>query len=109
MRGRIVPRGRSLRRDGRRLCGGCLRRVAAQTPERTCEPAPAPAAYIDVHTHIGQVWNTTRELTAKGLLDWMDANDVAQAVVLPVVSPEASSYPLTPDFVLAQTGRTATG
>jgi predicted TIM-barrel fold metal-dependent hydrolase len=59
--------------------------------------------YIDVHTHIGQVWNTTTELTAKGLLDWMDANDIAQAVVLPVVSPEASSYPLTPDFVLAQT------
>jgi hypothetical protein len=33
----------------------------------------------------------------------MDAYDVAQAVVLPLVSPESSSFPLTSDFVLEQT------
>ena len=42
-------------------------------------------------------------LTAKELLGWMDANDIAQAVVLPLVSPESSSYPLTTDFVLEET------
>jgi len=33
----------------------------------------------------------------------MDAHDIAQAVVLPLINPEASSYPLTSDFVLAET------
>ncbi len=33
----------------------------------------------------------------------MDASDIAQAVVLPLVSPESSSYPLTSDFVLEAT------
>ena len=33
----------------------------------------------------------------------MDAGNVSQAVVLPLINPEASSYPLTTDFVLAQT------
>jgi len=59
--------------------------------------------YVDVHTHLGTVWNTGRELTATELLRWMDASDIAQAVVLPLVSPEASSYPLSTEFVLAET------
>ena len=96
------------RRDFGRRCGAALAGAAALPSGAALfagAPSTRPAArkYVDVHTHIGQVWNTTVELTAKGLLDWMDAHDVAQAVVLPVVSPEASSYPLTPDFVFAQT------
>lgn len=70
------------------------------------EPATRPAAgtgIIDVHTHIGQVWNTTKELTVDALLKWMDEHDVARAVVLPLVSPESSSYLITTDFVLART------
>ncbi len=76
-----------------------------------CEP-PASAItekaypagrYVDVHTHLGQTWNSVEELTAEKLLGWMDANDIAQAIVLPLVSPESSSYLLTTDFVLAQT------
>jgi predicted TIM-barrel fold metal-dependent hydrolase len=59
--------------------------------------------YVDVHTHLGQTWNTTEPLSAEKLLGWMDANDIAQAVVLPLVSPESSSYLLTSDFVLAET------
>ena len=59
--------------------------------------------YVDVHTHLGQTWNSTQPLSADALLKWMDSADVAQAVVLPLVSPESSSYPLTTDFVLAQT------
>lgn len=56
-----------------------------------------------MHTHLGQTWNSTTLLSAENLLRWMDAHDIAQAVVLPLVSPEASSYPLTSDFVLDQT------
>lgn len=59
--------------------------------------------YVDMHTHLGQTWNTTTPLTAEELLRWMDAQDVAQAIVLPLVSPESSSFLLTTDFVLAQT------
>jgi predicted TIM-barrel fold metal-dependent hydrolase len=59
--------------------------------------------YVDVHTHLGQTWNTTEELSAEKLLGWMDANDIAQAIVLPLVSPESSSFLLTSEFVLAQT------
>jgi len=59
--------------------------------------------YVDVHTHLGQTWNHTAPLSAADLLKWMDTNDIAQAVVLPLVSPESSAYPITPDFVLAET------
>jgi predicted TIM-barrel fold metal-dependent hydrolase len=62
-----------------------------------------PGTFFDFHTHIGQVANHTRLLTAEELLRWMDANDVAQAAVLPLASPEASSYLITSEFVLAQT------
>ena len=59
--------------------------------------------YFDMHTHLGQTWNSTQPLTAEVLLRWMDAQDIAQAVVLPLINPEASSYPLTPHFVLSET------
>ena len=62
-----------------------------------------PGDYVDMHTHLGQTWNTTVPLTAEELLRWMDAKRIAQAVVLPLVSPESSSYLLTTDFVLQQT------
>lgn len=48
--------------------------------------------YIDVHTHLGRTWNGDEPMTADGLVRWMDANNVAKAVVLPLVSPESSSY-----------------
>lgn len=48
--------------------------------------------YIDVHTHLGRTWNGDPPLTAEGLVRWMDDNNVAKAVVLPLVSPESSSY-----------------
>ena len=63
----------------------------------------ADAGYIDMHTHLGQTWNSTETLTAEVLLRWMDAHHIDRAVVLPLISPESSSYPLTSDFVLAET------
>jgi uncharacterized protein len=59
--------------------------------------------YVDMHTHLGQTWNTTQPLSAEELLRWMDAHSVSQAVVLPLTSPESSSFLLTSDFVLAET------
>ncbi len=78
--------------------------AAAAHPWQSALGAGFPAGnYVDVHTHLGQTWNTTEPLSAGELLRWMDANEIAQAVVLPLVSPESSSYPLTTDFVLAET------
>ncbi len=62
-----------------------------------------PGRYVDMHTHLGQTWNHTKPLSPDGLLAWMDANEIAQAIVLPLVSPESSSYPITTDFVLEAT------
>jgi hypothetical protein len=59
-----------------------------------------PGRFVDIHTHLGQTWNHTEPLSANALLTWMDANEIAQAIVLPLVSPESSSYPITTDFVL---------
>ncbi len=77
--------------------------ILRPAPTRAAIRLVPPGRYVDVHTHLGQTWNTTQVLTAEGLLRWMDASDIAQAVVLPLVNPEASSYPLTSDFVLSQT------
>jgi predicted TIM-barrel fold metal-dependent hydrolase len=82
--------------------------AAAATLAPFCVPRvraaePSAGRYFDMHTHLGQTWNSTEVLTAEALLRWMDAHAIAQAVVLPLVSPEASSFPLTSDFVLAQT------
>jgi hypothetical protein len=57
------------------------------------EPQPKRASrYIDVHTHIGTTWNGDEALTVDGLLSWMDAHDIEKSVVLPLVSPESSSF-----------------
>lgn len=67
------------------------------------EQAKPKGKYVDIHTHLGQTWNSTQRLSAEELLRWMDAHEVAQAVVLPLVSPESSSYLITCDFVLEET------
>jgi uncharacterized protein len=92
------------RRD---FCRDCVAAGVGVSLAAAARPLQAkefpPGHYVDVHTHLGQTWNSTRPLSAEDLLKWMDASDVAQAVVLPLVSPESSSYPLTTDFVLAET------
>ena len=92
------------RRDFHRrvsAAAGCFVGGGLCLQARSAEP-PAEG-YIDMHTHLGQTWNSGEVLTAEALLGWMDAHSIAQAVVLPLISPEASSYPLTSDFVLGQT------
>jgi uncharacterized protein len=77
--------------------GSALR---AQSPAAKNFPA---GDYVDMHTHLGQTWNTTQPLSAEELLRWMDAHRIAQAIVLPLMSPESSSYLITADYVLAET------
>lgn len=80
---------------------GCS--IAAKVSHAEPEKVYPKGKFFDIHTHLGQTWNTTQILTPEELLRWMDAHDVAQAAVLPLASPESSSFLLTPDFVLAQT------
>ena len=56
------------------------------------KPARKASKYIDVHTHIGTTWNGNKELTADGLLRWMDEHDIEKSVLLPLTSPESSSF-----------------
>lgn len=90
------------RRQFHRSLGGAAAALAMPSMARAWSSKTA-GRFVDVHTHLGQTWNTTQPLTAEGLLRWMDAHEIAQAIVLPLVSPESSSYPLTSDFVLAET------
>ena len=80
--------------------GGLASRACGQEAKHQRFPV---GRYVDMHTHLGRTWNHTEALTADGLLRWMDEHEIAQAVVLPLVSPESSSYLLTTDFVLAET------
>jgi len=61
--------------------------------------------YLDDHIHLTQSWFGSERgpLTASILLRWMDSHDIAKALVLPLVSPEAFWYPISTDFVLRET------
>ncbi len=85
------------------LVAGTIGATLAHCRHSALADAPSDGGFIDVHTHLGQTWNTTAYLSPEELLRWMDAHHVLQAVVLPLVSPEASSYPWTSRFVLEQT------
>ena len=97
---RRLPSRRAFLRAG--LAAGVGSGLASTAFQLQAAELP-PGNYVDVHTHLGQTWNSTEPLSAAELLKWMDANQIAQAVVLPLVSPESSSYPLTTDFVLSET------
>lgn len=75
--------------------------VRSEDLEETAAMAAGP--FVDVHTHLGQTWGNRPALDAEGLLRWMDSRNIAQAVVLPLVSPESWDHILTPDYVLHQT------
>ena len=81
-----------------------LTALAAATPLRSLlAQSSAKPPFVDMHTHIGTYTNGNKELTVADLLKWMDEHHVAQAVVLPLVSPESTTYLQTPEFVLQET------
>jgi predicted TIM-barrel fold metal-dependent hydrolase len=66
--------------------------IAAKPAPRVIAAAKPASRFIDMHTHIGTYTNGNKELTARALVEWMDAHDIAKAVVLPLVSPESTTY-----------------
>lgn len=59
--------------------------------------------FVDVHVHLTQRFGLKRQLTAKLLLEWMDEHEVAQACVLPLISPESWDHPIPTEYVLDET------
>lgn len=64
------------------------------------EPDNKASLYIDDHTHVGTYRHGNKPLSVKALLDWMDEKDVEKAVILPLVSPESTTYLQLPDVAL---------
>ncbi len=82
--------------------------ISALPTRSPAEPAKsekrAPAGkYIDVHVHLGQPWSPRGPLSPEMMLRWMDEHQIARAVVLPLISPEAWYYPITTHWVLHET------
>lgn len=85
------------------LRGAAATCAAVWLPASNTRAATPGGTYVDIHTHLGQRWGQLPPLDAAGLLRWMDANDLAQAVVLPLINPESWDHPVTTDFVLRET------
>ncbi|NUQ00511.1 MAG: amidohydrolase family protein [Armatimonadetes bacterium] len=58
-------------------------------------------SYIDFHTHIGPLWYGREPYTPDEMLGWMDEREVERIVVLPLESPESSSYYILTETVLS--------
>ncbi len=86
---------------GALACGALAGRFSHPGLYAADVPAKRASKYIDVHTHIGTTWNGNKELTPTGLLKWMDDHDVEKAVLLPLTSPESSSFLLLTEPALA--------
>ena len=86
--------------------GGFAASLAQPVVASRRRTAPAASKYVDIHVHITQAWTEKPPaLSTAQLLCWMDQRDIAQAVVLPLVSPESWYYAVSNDLVLAECGR----
>jgi predicted TIM-barrel fold metal-dependent hydrolase len=72
-------------------------------PAGGASTTPDGGPYVDIHTHLTQGWATKAALSADALLRWMDANNIEQAVVLPLINPESWFYAITTADVLRET------
>jgi len=86
------------------LAAGASGILNALGDEGVAKKAFPAGKYVDIHAHLGQPWNERGPLTPEMMLRWMDANQVSQAIILPLISPESWFYPITPQWVLEQTG-----
>lgn len=55
---------------------------------------------IDTHLHIGQLYYNEKALTPEYLLNFMDKGGIDRAVLLPIESPECTTYYVSTDYVL---------
>jgi len=102
------PYGKLTRREfaGSSLAIGISALGAMPLSQAGSQQASGQAAgFLDIHTHITQGWFEQERgpLSVRHLLHWMDGHRVAQAVVLPLVSPESFWYPVTTEYVLRET------
>ena len=75
------------------FCDGRLPDSRCRSSAERSRAAPvAGGPYIDVHTHVGRDLEPDPPLPPTRWSRWMDEHHVAKAVVLPLVSPESSSY-----------------
>jgi uncharacterized protein len=99
--------GVSRRGFHRRVFSAALGTAAAGCATAAVAAAAKPRSggkYVDMHVHLTQDWvDKPPALTVKMLLDWMDQHQIAQAVVLPLVSPEAWYYLISNEWVFEQT------
>ena len=88
--------------------------LLAERARRTIVGAETPAEnprqhvrYIGIHVHLTHRWFGLDRgpVTAGVLLRWMDAHEIDQAAVLPLVSPEAFWYPVTTQYVIGETSQ----
>lgn len=91
-RPRATPDERSRRDLLRGLLGIGAAALCRPSTGAIAAEAPASGPYVDIHTHLGRTWNGDPPLTVDGLVAWMDEHRILKAVVLPLVSPESSSY-----------------
>lgn len=98
------------RRTFNRLAAGSAAAAAAGSmlaPESALAEEGSPAVpegtYFDFHTHLTQIWGNRPPLSAGALIHWMNENDISQAVVHPLESPEAWDHPIPTHYVLEQT------
>ncbi len=77
--------------------------LALRPARATAQETYPKGDYVDVHTHVSEGWGALASLSADDLLHWMDKNNVAQSVVLPLINPESWDHPVTTQFVLSET------
>jgi uncharacterized protein len=87
------------------LTGGSA--VAITTTQRTAATGDDPdTPLIDAHLHVTPIDSPTRNaFSAEQAIAWMDANDVDQAVLLPLESPTSWPYPVPTWWVLEEASR----
>jgi predicted TIM-barrel fold metal-dependent hydrolase len=87
------------------LRAGLALGLSAAVAPVLASPAGKRQPLIDCHVHLthGYYVQEGEPITVKHLLHWMDAHGLSQAVVLPLVSPEAFWYPISTEYVLTAT------
>ncbi len=84
------------------LRAGLALGLSAAVAPVLASPAGKRQPLIDCHVHLthGYYVQEGEPITVKHLLHWMDAHGLSQAVVLPLVSPESTTYLQLPDVAL---------
>lgn len=85
------------------FAGAVTATLGSTFPRLVCgDDKPKRPAFIDVHTHIGRYRDVAKNLTAAQLVEWMDEHNIERAVVLPLVSPESTTFLQTPEMVFRE-------